>query len=286
MYEPQYSDSFQHTTREDSLVEIAAPPPWSTAWTNEEEIALCKGWVHVSENNAIGNARREFRFWTNVLRCMENKTKALGCRTYDMMNGKWKTMRPNVAWFCGVYTNVIRRAHASGARDKDYFAMALLDYEAEHGMSFTLRHCWEVLRKSPKWMDTKGPNFATKKQAAKRYKTSGSSSFNTEFGDASINLNVDVDDDKKDEVHELSRPMGRDKAKGLKKKGSRSSGSSSSMNDEALDRLMVFQMAMHNERAMEMKKEERLAFLEIRRRGKKLVNESWQCRNINNVKRT
>ncbi|GJT52601.1 hypothetical protein Tco_0978758 [Tanacetum coccineum] len=234
-------DSFQHTTREDSLVEIAAPPPkskptrgrqkrtaqnedapWSTAWTNEEEIAFCKGWVHVSENNAICNARREFS-WTNVLRCMENKTKALGCRT----------------------------AHASGARDKDYFTMALLDYEA-----------------------VECPNFATKKQAAKRYKTSGSSSFNTEFGDASISLNVDVGDDKKDEVHELSRPMGRDKVKGLKKKGSRSSGSSSSMNDEALDRLMVFEMAMHNERAMEMKKEERLAFLEIRRRGKKLVNES------------
>nr|GEW33071.1 hypothetical protein [Tanacetum cinerariifolium] len=57
--------------------------------------------------------------------------------------------------------------------------------------------------------------------------------------------------------------MGKDKAKGLKKKGSRSLGSSSSMNDKTLATLMVSSLAMHNERVMEMKKEECLAFLEI-----------------------
>ncbi|GJX83656.1 hypothetical protein Tco_0333137 [Tanacetum coccineum] len=84
--------------------------------------------------------------------------------------------------------------------------------------------------------------------------------------DASINMNVDVGDDEEDEVQELRRPMGRDKAKGLKEKGSRSSGSSSSMNDETLAGLMVSEMAMHNERVIEMKKKEHSAFLEIIRR--------------------
>ncbi|GJR49487.1 hypothetical protein Tco_1400008 [Tanacetum coccineum] len=45
-----------------------------------------------------------------------------------------------------------------------------------------------------------------------------------------------------------------------------SSGSSSNMNDEALARLMVSELATHNERTMTMKKDERLAFLDIRRR--------------------
>ncbi|GJQ98474.1 putative reverse transcriptase domain-containing protein [Tanacetum coccineum] len=50
--------------------------------------------------------------------------------------------------------------------------------------------------------------------------------FNTEFGDASINLNVDARDDD-DDVQEVERrPMGRDKAKNLKKKGVGSSGTS------------------------------------------------------------
>ncbi|GKD08463.1 hypothetical protein Tco_1188148 [Tanacetum coccineum] len=88
-------------------------------------------------------------------------------------------------------------------------------------------------------MNTEVPNFAGNQQASKRYKTFGSSSFNTESEDVSINLNVNVDDDEEVEVEELRRSMGRDNTKGLKKKGPRSSGSSSSMNDEASTRLMV-----------------------------------------------
>ncbi|GJY04652.1 hypothetical protein Tco_0370592 [Tanacetum coccineum] len=37
------------------------------------------------------------------------------------------------------------------------------------------------------------------------------------------------------------------------------------MNDEAFAKLMVSELAMHNERAIGMKKEERLAFMEIKR---------------------
>nr|GEV57065.1 hypothetical protein [Tanacetum cinerariifolium] len=166
MYSSQYSDSFHHTAsfqhnaRDDSPVEVTAPPPnlkltkerqkrtaqnegapRSTAWTNEEEIELCKGWVHVSKNSFVGNTKREAGFWTEVLRYLENETKAPGLRIYDM---------------------------ASGAGDEDYFAMSLLDYEVKHGMSFTLRHGWEVLRKILKLMDTEVPNFAGNQQASKR----------------------------------------------------------------------------------------------------------------------
>nr|GEV08757.1 hypothetical protein [Tanacetum cinerariifolium] len=164
--------------------------PRCTTWTHEEEITLCKGWVHVSKNSFIGNARKADGFGL--------------------------------------------RAHASGARDKDYFSMALLDNEVEYGVPFTLRHCWELVQHGV-W-------------------------------DASINLNVDARDDDEDDAQELQRPIGRDKAKGSKKKGARSSRSSSSMNDEALARLMVSELVMHNERAIAMKKEERTTFLETRKR--------------------
>nr|GEW38546.1 hypothetical protein [Tanacetum cinerariifolium] len=117
---------------------------------------------------------------------MESKTKHYGRRTYDMVNIKWKTVRPDMVRFCGVYGNVKHRK-------------------------------------------------------------------------ASINLNANVGDDKEDEVQEIRRPMGRDKVKdAAKKKGSRALGSSS-MNDEALTRLMVTEMTSQE-------KEERLAFLNIKRR--------------------
>ncbi|GJX70114.1 inositol-tetrakisphosphate 1-kinase [Tanacetum coccineum] len=169
------------------------------------------------------------------------------------------TVHPAVVRFCGVYGNVTRRFHESGASDADYYARHLLTMQLkpEQHLNFVI---WEILKDSPKWMQSEVLKFAAKSRGgSKRYKSSGSSSFNTESEEASINLNANVGDDEEDEVQKIRRPMGRDKAKdAAKKKGSRASGSSS-MNDEALARLMVTEMASQE-------KEERLAFLEIKRR--------------------
>ena len=70
-----------------------------------------------------------------------------------MVLGKWKTMRPNVARFCGVYNNIMRMQPVSGAGDDDYYNRATLNYEAEYGVKFTQKHCWEVLRNAEKWND-------------------------------------------------------------------------------------------------------------------------------------
>nr|GEX70014.1 hypothetical protein [Tanacetum cinerariifolium] len=210
----------------------------------------------------------------------------------------FRTVRPAVVWFYGVYGNVMRRLQESGASEEDYLNRELLDYEAEIIVPFKLLHLHEeknkavrssnlrrFLKGSPKWMETEVLKFVAKSRegSSKRHKTFWSSSFNTESEEASINLNVDVDDDYKDEVQEIRRLIGRDKTKGaVKKKGPRASGSSS-MNGEALDRLMVSEMATQNERAIEMQKEERLAFLEIKMREVKcrereLANQEYRQR--------
>ncbi|GKE26896.1 glutathione S-transferase T3-like protein [Tanacetum coccineum] len=249
MYTPEFLDSFQQNTgtfqepaREDSPVEAVATSspktkkptrarqkrtiqsdnaPRQTAWTHEEEIALCKGWVDVSKNNMLGNSRKEAGFWCAVLAYMVSKTKQYGRRTYDMVNGKWKTVRPTGVRFCGVYGNVMRRGQESGASDEDYFERALMDYQAETGTTFKYRHCWEILKNSPKWMKSE--------VLSKRYKSSESSS------DKAIDAG--------------------------KKKGSRvlRASGSSSMNDEALARLMVTEMTSQE-------KEQREVFLEIKMR--------------------
>ncbi|GKB38396.1 retrovirus-related pol polyprotein from transposon TNT 1-94, partial [Tanacetum coccineum] len=156
-------------------------------------------------------------------------------------------------------------AHDSGAGDEDYFNKALLDYEVESGVPFTLRHCWEILKKSPKWWEQVVPKYSNP-NAAKKSKTSGSSSFNTESGDASFNLNVDAGDEDENEVQEIPRTMGRDRARGSKKKGAGSSGSSVNINDEALARLMVSELATQTASIVAMKKEKCTAYMEIKRR--------------------
>nr|GEW93444.1 hypothetical protein [Tanacetum cinerariifolium] len=78
-------------------------------------------------------------------------------------------------------------------------------------------------------------------------------------GEASINLNTNVGDNNEDEVQKIRRPGGRDKARAAgKNKWSKASGSST-VNEDALARLMVTEMTTQ-------KKEERLAFIEIKRR--------------------
>ncbi|GJW45199.1 hypothetical protein Tco_0073998 [Tanacetum coccineum] len=173
--------------------------PRQIAWTIEEEIALAKGWKVVSENSERGNARKKDGFWVEAMEYIESKTKMEGRRTYDMVLGKWKSVRPVVVRFCGVYNNVMRMAQESGAGDEDYVQKAMIHYQAETGLPFKFRHCWDVLKDSPKFADIAFPNLSQGSQGSnKRHNSSGSSSFNTESGDANINLNNTIAGD--DEV--------------------------------------------------------------------------------------
>ncbi|GKA22952.1 glutathione S-transferase T3-like protein [Tanacetum coccineum] len=209
----------------------------------------CASWL------ADGNAKKQSGFWVEV---MESKTKQYGRRIYDMVVGKWKTVRSSVIRFCGIYNNVMRMAQESGAEDEDYVQRAMIHYEIETEIPFKLHH-WDILKDRPKWQEIALPKFLTWSGGSKRHKSSGSSSFNTESREQSINLNTIVGDTDEDEVQEI-RPEDRDKARAAarKKKGSKSAGSSN-VNEDALAKLMVTERTAQE-------KEERLAFLDIKRR--------------------
>ncbi|GJW83344.1 hypothetical protein Tco_0156489, partial [Tanacetum coccineum] len=120
----------------------------------------------------------------------------------------------------------------SRAGDEDYVQKAMIHYQAETGPPFKFRHCWDVLK--------------------------------DKSGDASINRNsIVVGDDEvvadDDEVQEIRRPVGRDKARAAaKNKGSKVSASST-MNDDALARLVVNEMTS-------AEVEQREKFIELKRR--------------------
>ena len=50
-------------------------------WTLEEETALCKSWVRVSEDSVVGNTSKDIGFWTVVLGYVEQNMKVTGVRT-------------------------------------------------------------------------------------------------------------------------------------------------------------------------------------------------------------
>nr|GEX54932.1 hypothetical protein [Tanacetum cinerariifolium] len=173
LYTPEFSDTLQENTgywqqpnpHEYTVKQVATSPkkkkatrnrqkrtiqrddaPRQTAWTTKEEITLAKGWLVISENNKHGNERKEAGFWCEVLQYIESKTKQYSRRTYDMVCGKWKSVRPSVIWFSGIYNNVMRMAHESRVGDEDYIQRAMIHYEIKTGLPFKLRHCWEILK--------------------------------------------------------------------------------------------------------------------------------------------
>nr|GEW78105.1 hypothetical protein [Tanacetum cinerariifolium] len=167
---------------------------------------LC--WRAISENSQHGNARKKDGFWCEVLAYIESKTKQEGHQT-----------------------NVMRMAHGSGAEDKNYVQRATIHYQDETGVPCKFRHCWDVLKDSPKFQEIAFSNFNKGSAgSSKRHKSSGNSTI-----------------------------RGRDKARvAAKNKGSKASGSST-MNDNALARLMVNEMTY-------AEVQQREAFMELKRR--------------------
>ncbi|GKA35233.1 reverse transcriptase domain-containing protein [Tanacetum coccineum] len=259
MYTPEFSDSFQQNigsikeiAREDYPVEVASLPPK----TKSKPTRGCQKRTIQSDDAPQHIA------WINAEEIALSK-----------------------GWIYVSENNIIGNTEKEAG-----FWSEILKYMESKTKQYGSRTLQEsgILKGSPKWMQSEVSKFAAKSRegSGKIYKTFASSSFNTESVKTSINPNVDVGDDEEDEVQEIRRPIGRDKAKdAAKKKGLRALGSSS-MNDEALARLMVSEMATQNEHAIEMQREERLAFLEIKRREVGVVNESWQIRSIDNAKKT
>ncbi|GJT62103.1 hypothetical protein Tco_1005636 [Tanacetum coccineum] len=115
---------------------------------------------------------------------------------------------------------VSENSERGNARKKDGFWVEVMEY-MESKTKKEGRRTYDM--DSPKFADIVFPNLSQGSQGSnKRHKSSGSSSFNTESGDASINLNNNVAGDDEvvvddDEVQEIRRPVGRDKARAAAK---------------------------------------------------------------------
>nr|GEV08746.1 hypothetical protein [Tanacetum cinerariifolium] len=61
------SDRRRQTTSEKKPHKEKVEDQRCVPWTPEEEIALCKCWVCISEDSVKGNARKEMGFWVDIL---------------------------------------------------------------------------------------------------------------------------------------------------------------------------------------------------------------------------
>nr|GEV74619.1 hypothetical protein [Tanacetum cinerariifolium] len=207
LYTPEFSNSLQENTGywqqpnpHEYPVEQVATSPKKKATTGQGQSESrwekkIKGQNLRDHQTKHGNSRKQGGFWCEVLSYMESKTQQYSRRMYNMVLGKWKTVRPSVVRFCGIYNNIMRMGSESGVKDPYYVQMAMIYYEIDTRLPFKLCHCWEILKDNPKWQETTIPNFNT----------------GSERGNSTT-------------------------------RGQSKSSASSSVNEDALDRLMVTEM--------------------------------------------
>ncbi|GJS63015.1 glutathione S-transferase T3-like protein [Tanacetum coccineum] len=203
----------------------------------------------LQENNDFWQAPNPYEVPVEQVATSPTKKKATRNRQKHMIQSDdaplqtpWTTKKEIVlakGWLAvsknSKHGNSRKQGPESGAGDADYVQRVMIHYEIDTGLPFKLRRCWEILKDHPKWKEIAIPNFNTvSKGGSKRHKSTGSSSFNIESGEASINLNTNVDDNDEDEVQKIQRPDGQEQSESCWEK--------------------------------EREKKERLAFLEIKRR--------------------
>nr|XP_043620070.1 uncharacterized protein LOC122591911 [Erigeron canadensis] len=71
-------------------------------WTQEEEVALAKAWIHVSTCRVVGNEQGRDKFWERIL---DRFSELVGgtTRTHHSLNTKWTTMNGAMTLFNGLY---------------------------------------------------------------------------------------------------------------------------------------------------------------------------------------
>ncbi|GKD99676.1 hypothetical protein Tco_1387660 [Tanacetum coccineum] len=178
--QPNFLDSFREEQSPiEEMEEIHVPVTQKKPKRRRQTVPKKKPHKEKAEDqySVKGNARKERGFWVDILKYMHETCPITKRQTYNMVNRKWKTVRPKVASFCGVYANTIL-TYTSGAGDADYLQRAMTDYGVEYRVPFTLLHCWEVLKDCDKLNSREVPLFMQerKKKKNKRYKSSGSSS--------------------------------------------------------------------------------------------------------------
>ncbi|GJY80156.1 hypothetical protein Tco_0492907 [Tanacetum coccineum] len=87
-----------------------------------EDTALCKSCVRISEDSVGASSRKEMGFWVAVMKHMHGTCEITKRQTYNMINDKWKTVRPKVATFCGVYDNTLQTYTGGAIKDSPQFS--------------------------------------------------------------------------------------------------------------------------------------------------------------------
>ncbi|KAD1144211.1 hypothetical protein E3N88_11251 [Mikania micrantha] len=191
-------------------------------WTTEEEFQLTKAWIDVSEDPIVGRNQKGPDFWSKIRNQFFQAMGRGEYRTNDMLSSKWRDMNLKVRKFNGIYSQKWQ-TRRSGQSDAMIEREAEEQYREEFNAHFSLQRSWELMRKCPNWIRLE----TVQSSASKRSKTSSTDSPGTSDARVNINLNYldEEEEDDDNEIEDLTRPIGRDRAKADQARARRGSSS-------------------------------------------------------------
>ncbi|KAI5337843.1 hypothetical protein L3X38_017114 [Prunus dulcis] len=131
-------------------------------WRLEEDEALCKRWVSVSEDRAIGINQASDTFWKCVYqKFLENDPGISGPerRTYQAIASRFKTINQQCFLWktCLTKTNTNPQS-GSNLYDVDVYAKTIFFNDNKPpNRPFKLYHAWEILKDCPNGNYINGP---------------------------------------------------------------------------------------------------------------------------------
>ena len=119
----------------------------------DEEKALCRSFLAVSQDPVCGNGQRNTAFWERITKNYNhNKPRSCPIRPARSLESKWCHIKHDVAKFSGVFKQV-SDCRESGASAEDVLERALEYYKDRHPKQqpFAFIHCWHLLKEVPRW---------------------------------------------------------------------------------------------------------------------------------------
>jgi hypothetical protein len=98
------------------------------------------------------NYKKNEQYWKEVTAAYNSVTPKSRARLLKQVKDRFGRIKKRVQWFYGSWKEA-NALWASGESDVDLMDRALASYEADHKKDgpFMFKHCWDVLRKEPKW---------------------------------------------------------------------------------------------------------------------------------------
>nr|XP_043626585.1 glutathione S-transferase T3-like [Erigeron canadensis] len=124
------------------------------AWSSEEQIALCRAWLDVTEDPASANYQKDKTYWRRITQKFHAILNKPPYRDQDVVSSKWKKMRPVIQSFNQIFHRLSEKNnHLSGASDADLQNMALAEHHGLGGPALPFLTEWTMLRRSSKFLE-------------------------------------------------------------------------------------------------------------------------------------